>query len=322
MLPFTGEYDEDADGFQFTRVASKKARPSLTGGVKIPEPVAEEPAPKPSPRRGRPPRAKTAKATTSTPPAAEGPAEQAKKPEATTRTTRQTRGNARRTSAEPATTTATRESESPFGSTTRKRDDTEPFPPLAVEKKRKKGRPPKSKPVEAPATTTTTTTANGFISPEPTPVQAATTKIALPLADTPVIRRNKEMRAEKAEKGQRRSSLGMRGRRASSLIDSGASNGGQHSHPVQKSDDVDDIIDHPGDDVGADTDALLSHTALPHREVDTKDFYKHIASEGIPEPRRMRQLLTWCATRAMGEKPSGSRSDDESARLAGGLTRV
>ncbi len=45
------------------------------------------------------------------------------------------------------------------------------------------------------------------------------TKIALPFADTPIIRRNKEMR------DNRRSSLGMRGRRASSLIDSGKSNG-------------------------------------------------------------------------------------------------
>jgi kinetochore protein Mis13/DSN1 len=51
------------------------------------------------------------------------------------------------------------------------------------------------------------------------------TKIALPFADTPVIRRNKEMRLEKGRKGQRRSSLGLRGRRASSLIESGASNG-------------------------------------------------------------------------------------------------
>lgn len=69
--------------------------------------------------------------------------------------------------------------------------------------------------------------------------------------------------------------------------------------------------------MGADTDASFAFTALPHKEVDTKDFYKHIASEGLSEPRRMRQLLTWCATRALGEKPSGSRSDDESARLAG-----
>ena len=45
-------------------------------------------------------------------------------------------------------------------------------------------------------------------------------KIALPFADTPINKRNKELR-----KGHRRSSTGMRGRRASSLIDSGTSNG-------------------------------------------------------------------------------------------------
>jgi kinetochore protein Mis13/DSN1 len=51
------------------------------------------------------------------------------------------------------------------------------------------------------------------------------TRIALPLADTPVIKRNKAMRESKAGKGERRSSLGNRGRRASSLIESGTSNG-------------------------------------------------------------------------------------------------
>lgn len=50
------------------------------------------------------------------------------------------------------------------------------------------------------------------------------TKISLPFADTPIIRRNKEMR-KGAEIGSRRSSLGLRGRRASSLIDAGKSNG-------------------------------------------------------------------------------------------------
>lgn len=45
------------------------------------------------------------------------------------------------------------------------------------------------------------------------------------MADTPVIQRNKELRGAKGDKGRRRSSLGMRGRRASSLIDSGTSNG-------------------------------------------------------------------------------------------------
>jgi len=51
------------------------------------------------------------------------------------------------------------------------------------------------------------------------------TKIALPFADTPVIRRNKAMREGRGGKGERRSSLSLRGRRASSLIDSGTSNG-------------------------------------------------------------------------------------------------
>ena len=57
-------------------------------------------------------------------------------------------------------------------------------------------------------------------------------------------------------------------------------------------------------------------TALPHSEVEAKDFYKHIESEGLPEPRRMRQLLTWCATRSLGEKPSGQEFEDHSARMA------
>jgi kinetochore protein Mis13/DSN1 len=52
------------------------------------------------------------------------------------------------------------------------------------------------------------------------------TRIALPFADTPVIRRNKAMREGKSGKGERRSSLGLRGRRASSLIESGNSSGG------------------------------------------------------------------------------------------------
>lgn len=54
---------------------------------------------------------------------------------------------------------------------------------------------------------------------------SAATKIALPFADTPVIRRNKAMRENQSGKGERRSSLSLRGRRASSLIESGSSNG-------------------------------------------------------------------------------------------------
>lgn len=60
----------------------------------------------------------------------------------------------------------------------------------------------------------------------PPPDQShSSTKISLPFADTPVISRNKAMREGKSGKGERRSSLGLRGRRASSLIDSGTSNG-------------------------------------------------------------------------------------------------
>ncbi|KAK0103959.1 hypothetical protein ONS96_005065 [Cadophora gregata f. sp. sojae] len=93
------------------------------------------------------------------------------------------------------------------------------------------------------------------------------TVIALPFSDTPIINRNKELRKKGDNGGARRSSLGLRGRRASSLIDSG-------------------------------------HSAIPHREVETSEFYKHIEAEGLSEPRRMKQLLTWTGERCMGEKPS------------------
>ena len=56
--------------------------------------------------------------------------------------------------------------------------------------------------------------------------------------------------------------------------------------------------------------------ALPHDEVESSEFYKHIEANGLSEPRRMKQLLTWCGTRALGEKPSFSSADSH-ARLAG-----
>jgi len=103
------------------------------------------------------------------------------------------------------------------------------------------------------------------------------TMITLPFSDTPVINRNKELR--KKGGSTRRSSLGMRGRRASSLIDNG-------------------------------------HSAIPHREVETSEFYKHIEADGLSEPRRMKQLLTWNGERALGEKPSHG-DPDSAAALAG-----
>ena len=103
------------------------------------------------------------------------------------------------------------------------------------------------------------------------------TVISLPFSDTPIINRNKELR--KKGTGTRRSSLGLRGRRASSLIDNG-------------------------------------HSAIPHREVETSEFYKHIEAEGLSEPRRMKQLLTWTGERALGDKPSHG-DPDSAAALAG-----
>jgi kinetochore protein Mis13/DSN1 len=92
--------------------------------------------------------------------------------------------------------------------------------------------------------------------------------ITLPFADTPIANKNKSMRSKNPS---RRSSLGMRGRRASSLIDAG-------------------------------------NAALPHADVPPEDFYKHISAEGLSEPRRLKQLLVWCAERAM---PSKSAKGEE-----------
>ena len=60
---------------------------------------------------------------------------------------------------------------------------------------------------------------------------------------------------------------------------------------------------------------MLILSAMPHNEVESEYFYKHIESE-LPEPRRMRQLLTWCGTRALAEKPSFA-TEDIHAKLAG-----
>lgn len=117
------------------------------------------------------------------------------------------------------------------------------------------------------------------------------TKIPLPFADTPRIERNKEMRKASAQSGSRRSSLGNRGRRASSLIDSGTSEGG-HSSP----------------DLRRHQEADFNLEAMPHEEVETAEFYKHIAQD-LPEPRRMKHLLMWCARRALPEKPFGEAED-------------
>lgn len=90
---------------------------------------------------------------------------------------------------------------------------------------------------------------------------STTTQISLPITDTPVIRRNQEMRRQQENKtGRRRSSLGNRGKRTSSI-----GNG---------------------------------FVAVPHESVDPSLFYKHLDSE-LPEPHRLKQLLVWSARRLL-----------------------
>ncbi|KAJ5687051.1 hypothetical protein N7536_009670 [Penicillium majusculum] len=253
-------YEEDAEGFQFSLLPSKKPRPSIEAVPENPRSDVENAPPKSTPKRGRP--RKKQRDDEITPSAVPAKGKSVELP-----SRRPTRGAAKTTHTEPESqpTNTIRSS--------RARDSPEHQP--ETKKPKKAGRPPKAKQQVQVAES------NGYNSPAQPPEG---TKVALPVADTPVIQRNKEFRGgkgDKSDKGRRRSSLSMRGRRASFLIDSGTSN------------------------------------ALPHREVSTADFYKHIADDGIPEPRRMRQLLIWCATRAIGEKPSGgSNSDDQSARLA------
>lgn len=185
---------------------------------------------------------------------------------------------------------------SPQHRTRRKADDQRP--PVANDDARSKEpsplRVPKARKAEKPQTQDESQPARQ--DQESSHERHSATKIALPFADTPVIKRNKEMRENKGKKGERRSSLSMRGRRASSLIDSGNSNG-KYSH-------VESIK------------RLTGATALPHDEVEIADFYKHIESEGLPEPRRMRQLLTWCTTRSLDQKPMGAGFEEASAIAA------
>ncbi|KAK4689186.1 kinetochore protein Mis13/DSN1, partial [Tremellales sp. Uapishka_1] len=88
----------------------------------------------------------------------------------------------------------------------------------------------------------------------------------IPISDTPIIKKNKEMRRD----AERRSSFGMRGKRASSSFERG---------------------DLP----------------MPHHNVPYQEFYKHISVD-IYEPRRLAQLLVWCAKRALDEAIASSPS--------------
>jgi hypothetical protein len=60
-------------------------------------------------------------------------------------------------------------------------------------------------------------------------------------------------------------------------------------------------------------------TAVPHDQVETNEFYKHI-SQDLVEPKRMRQLLLWCGHRALPEKSVGGQMDPaETAAMHAGM---
>ncbi|KAI0205933.1 Mis12-Mtw1 protein family-domain-containing protein [Astrocystis sublimbata] len=275
-------YDEQDGDFVFTRGA-KRAKTAQPEPIPEDDFVATPPAPKPAPRRGRPPKKKVER---------EEPPKSAPKPPPKP----PTRTSKRRSSQTPLPAPDATPPNPPPQRSTRHRtrssiDHVDPAPTKVTKA---------TKATKATRTTRATKTTNGASradlmdgveepmegeviegeeerEPEmiSTPMDVdrvqsievdevpEATKIALPFSDTPIINRNKEMR-KKA--GNRRSSVGMRGRRASSLINSG-------------------------------------HTAIPHREVDASQFYKHIEADGLTEPRRMKQLLTWCGERSLAEKP-------------------
>ncbi|KAL5435608.1 hypothetical protein PMIN05_007159 [Paraphaeosphaeria minitans] len=187
-------YDEDDDGFQFTRRTSRRA----TKAQPAPEPIPEEPSKLPPARRK--------KSLAAPDPEPEHPAPQRKRRSARLSGDKehlnQMDGSADAAKAAPKRAKKT----APVEKVKKKQVTPAPEPQ------------PEGKAASAPVQT-----------PKVDGIHVAkkrdgATKIMLPFADTPVINRNKEMR-KGGKDGHRRSSTGLRGRRASSLIDSGMSNG-------------------------------------------------------------------------------------------------
>ena len=185
----SAEYDEEDEGFTFTRARSKRTKAAPP--AEPPDPEVQQ-KPKPAPNRAR------RKAKDAGSPVAAAEQESAPR-------RRSARNSGERIAAEPAELHVPKKRSKPGTS-------------RAQQNARKPDENPREEDgdqvelVGGPKRT-----------PVPAEVTKEPTKIALPFADTPIIRRNQEMR--KGSDSSRRSSLSMRGRRASSLIDSGTSNG-------------------------------------------------------------------------------------------------
>ncbi|KAK3715971.1 hypothetical protein LTR37_006701 [Vermiconidia calcicola] len=287
-------YDEDVDGFAFTK--SKRSKPTKAPAVRNsgPErasPVKLPPAASTEDAEPKNTQRKTRRRLPTTPerePAAK-PIRRSKRLSNENEPTRQQTSPHKPAHARPHAKHD--RSPSPFNAR-----------PVTVEKKRQR-------------------TADGG-------TEEKTMRIQLPFADTPIIKRNKEMRKASAETSHRRSSSGMRGRRASSLIDEGRGNEASELLPPAASNrsrscpelntqvsglstppSSENVAFRPPEAIALNSiaqetlaDDRIPTTALPHSEVSSADFFKHISAE-VTEPRRMRCLLGWCGTRALPAKP-------------------
>ncbi|EPX74246.1 kinetochore protein Mis13 [Schizosaccharomyces octosporus yFS286] len=97
--------------------------------------------------------------------------------------------------------------------------------------------------------------------------------IPLPVSDTPIIKKNQKLRKSKG----RRSSLGQRGKRASSIG--------------------------------------TGFEALPHADVPTDEYYRHI-SKDLSEPLRMKQLLLWASYKHLNQQREKYKETKESSEAA------
>ncbi|KAF3761047.1 hypothetical protein M406DRAFT_267487 [Cryphonectria parasitica EP155] len=277
-------YDEQDGDFLFTRGSKRqKTGKEKTSSVKGPPPPAPEPEPAPAPvvkkPRGRP---ITGKKRAASPPPPPPPQQQQQQEEAAPVTTSK-RPQRRKLDSSPPTQDKTLDASKKRPMRRTRSSTADLADEVQIEEPRTVSQTNGTKPTKDGGVKKTSRKTSRKKQPERIEeddehdVQATpenvdkdsnVTKIALPFSDTPINNRNKEFRKKggAGAGGGRRSSMSMRGRRASSLIESG-------------------------------------HSAIPHREVDPSEFFKHIEAEGLSEPRRMKQLLTWCGERALSEKP-------------------
>lgn len=103
--------------------------------------------------------------------------------------------------------------------------------------------------------------------------------VPIPDNETPMIRKNRALREDQS----RRSSQGLRGQRASNSMGKG---------DLSEWGLVESAMNRHCNDC-----FKTKNKGIPHRSVDSTDFYKHISAT-MPEPHRARHLLVYCSKRA------------------------